>query len=347
MYTKRAERHRLLWKRSFRTSSCSSESASESILLGTVLRRATFYNRRNVTVNAYKILTGEHQSTIKMATDSNTLSRAAKEVDELLDDEYDCSDIEFLSRSMNRLRVLVQLSKAPRSQSDLQRELAIPRTTLRRNLIQLAERQWIEERPSENVYRILPPGEVFTESFCELLRDAETADRLASFTEYFSGSIPLNTETLRDCDITCCAERPYAPVIRFDTLLNETDSFSVVLPSINPTYADTIEARILDGTGQEVVVPTDVLETLRTEYLSVLDAFSETESARLFVSEETPAAGFGLLDNYVTVATYSQNRRMHSLLEASREQSAVVDWTERCYSSYKQTAEDVHLEEIL
>jgi len=275
-----------------------------------------------------------------MATDTNTLVTAAEEVDELLNDGCDCSDIEFLSRSMNRLRILVELAKAPQSQADLQRELDIPRTTLRRNLIQLADRQWIEERTSENVYSILPPGELVTEGFHELLRDADTADRLASFMERYPESIPLDTETLADCTITCCrTENPYAPTIRFDTLLGETDGFRVLLPIINPTYIDTVETGVLDEHEQELIVPTDAIETITSEYASVLDAFDQANTARLFVSDDVPRVGVGLMDDTVAVVTYSRNRRMHSLLEADRDQEAVVEWAERHYDSYRRTAE--------
>jgi len=275
-----------------------------------------------------------------MATDSETLVTAAEEVDKLLDDGCDCSDIEFLSRSVNRLRILVELAKAPQSQADLQRELDIPRTTLRRNLIQLSDRQWIEERTSENVYRILPPGELVTESFHALLRDTDTADRLGSFMEYLPESLPADTETLANCTITCChAENPYAPINRFETLLSETESFYLALPVLNPMYIDTIESRLSEYSEHELVVASDSLAVLRSEHPLMLDTFSETESAELFVSDEKPTIGTGSFDECVVAVTYSPDGRMHSVLEAGRDQRAIVDWVEQCYHSYKRTAE--------
>jgi predicted transcriptional regulator len=275
-----------------------------------------------------------------MPTDSSTLDTIAEEVDDLLNKGCDCSEIEFLARSVNRLGILIQLAKTSQSRAALQAKLDIPQTTLRRNLVQLAEKQWIEERPSENVYQILPPGEIIIKSFHELLQNVDTADSLASFIEYYPGSISLDTETLTNCKVTCCQEgNPYSPVMNFDTILKETDIFHVALPVINPAYADTIKNRILDDCEQEIVIPTEVLEMLQSEYSSVLTAFDETETAQLFVSEETPTLGIGLMDARVTVLTYGQNQQIHSLLKCDCDQQTIVDWAEQRYHSYKRTAD--------
>ena len=256
------------------------------------------------------------------------------EIDEML------ADIECLARSQNRLRILQRLSESPCSSAELRQELGIPRTTLRRNLIELEEKHWIRTSPTAECYRIAPPGQLFLEKFHELLEVTQVADRLGSFLDRFPAEIPAGVECLRACRITRPGTHdPHAPMNRLLTLIDDASILRGFVPIMCAMYARAFANRASDGTDFELITRPRAVEALRADHPSLLEPLANVDSGCLLVTEELPRYSMYLLNGIVVLAAYDGDGRIHSLLEATDAQTEIVDWAEQQYASYEQTAE--------
>ena len=242
------------------------------------------------------------------------------------------ADIECLARSQNRLRILQRLQESPTSSTDLKQELNIPRTTLRRNLIELEEKTWIRTSPTEDVYRIAPPGELFIEQFYDLLNAARTADRLGSFLDAFPGDIPAETACLRACRITWPGPNdPHAPMNRLRTLVKDASVLRAFTPIMCAMYTRMFAEGARSGVDIEVISTPDAVETLQSTDPSVLEGLTDADTGSLLVTDDGLPYGVYLLNGVVVLAAYDDDGRIQSLLEATDEQTEIVDWAERQY----------------
>lgn len=85
-------------------------------------------------------------------------------------------DIDFLSRSPSRFRVLKSICEAPRTRHELKQEADASRTTLSRMLADFEDREWITR--ADGQYRLTPTGEVVVSEVHRLLENLETAKQL-------------------------------------------------------------------------------------------------------------------------------------------------------------------------
>jgi predicted transcriptional regulator len=85
-------------------------------------------------------------------------------------------NIEFLSRSSSRVKVLDALQEEPRTRDELKNETDASRTTLSRMLADFEDRGWITR--SNGQYQPTPEGEFVASEVKRLLENMETAEKL-------------------------------------------------------------------------------------------------------------------------------------------------------------------------
>ncbi len=250
------------------------------------------------------------------------------------------AEINYLARSHNRFRILELICASSCSQDDLQKQLDIHRTTLRKNLRGLEKRSWIENIPTNNVYRVLPAGQIVLQSLRTTLANFQTADCLGDFLALFPKELPIQMQTLCACNVTHCeTQNPYAPMQRSLTLVKEAEIIRAFTPVFNPIYVETFEHPISDDHAFEIIVSQDVFETIQSDHTSTLEAALQAESVQLFVSDDVPRFGIALLDDIAVIAVYDRDMRVHSLLEADIGQQQVIEWAKQQYDRLKKTAD--------
>lgn len=250
------------------------------------------------------------------------------------------AEINYLARSHNRFRILELICASPHSQDDLKKQLDIHRTTLRKNLRGLEKKNWIETIPTDNVYHVLPAGQIVIQSLRATLANFQTADCLGDFLALFPKDLPIQMQTLCACNVTYCdAQNPYAPMQRSLTLVREAETIRAFTPVFNPIYVETFEHPIPEDHEFEIIGSQDVFETIQSDYTSTLETALQAESVQLLVSDDVPRFGIALLDDIAVIAVYDRDMRVHSLLEANTGQQQVIEWAKQQYDTLRNTAD--------
>lgn len=250
------------------------------------------------------------------------------------------ADIECLARSHNRLAILDQLRHSSLSIAELTRDLDIPRTSLRRNLTELENKYWIRTSPTDDVYRITLPGQIFVQQFRELLSVAQLANNLGSFLDQLPTHIPIEAEHLRNCRITCSQRyNPRAPKNRLLDILDTPSFLRGVTPVICPMHIQKFANRAENSHEFEVITNRDAIKALQTRHPSLLDTLVNTDAGSLFFGSELPLYEIYLVNDIIAIATYDENRRIHSVLEVTNRTDDIVNWAEEKYNSHIRTAE--------
>lgn len=251
------------------------------------------------------------------------------------------ADINYLARSQNRFRLLETICTSSCRREDLRRRFEIHRTTLRKNLRELEDRDWIESSPSDNTYRGSPAGRIVVESLRDTLSDFRTADQLEKILPFLPENPSIRTLTLRACNVTRCdVDGPYAPMHRLFTLVEETESLHSFTPVFTPLYVEGFADQSPDAHEFEIIGPPEFFDTMRSEYGSSLDQALGAASVTLLVSNDLPQFGVFLFDDAGVIAAYDHNMRLHSLLEAGPEQQQVIEWAEQQYETQRNTADE-------
>jgi predicted transcriptional regulator len=249
------------------------------------------------------------------------------------------SEVEFLARSVNRFEILAAIESAPKTSRELKDELGLPRTTLRRNLLELQDRNWIRSSPTENVYRISPAGETIVDGFADLLEQAATADKLATFLDQFGHDLPVDTDALEGCEVVCPEPSdPHAPVQRLIELVQGAGELSVLIPSISPFYVDMFTRRLGTSPSFDIVTTPDAVDAIEGVYPDEMGAFLDGDERTVSLNTELPGFGICLHDAGAFVLTFTDDQRVHAVLEVTEAQPEIVGWASDTFGKYSDGA---------
>lgn len=250
-------------------------------------------------------------------------------------------DIECVACSKNRLKILHQLLKSPQSASALNKAVSIHRTSLRRNLDVLMNKNWVRSDPAENVFRISPSGQIFLEGFYEMMETTRTAADIGSFLGQFPEPTPVSVDALRECSITVSETRnPHAPLNRSLELIGDSDVFRGFVPVVNSMYLETLSERVRDDSDFEVISEPSMVDTLQSRHPSKVQRLQRADTGELFVSSEIPDYGLCVLDDTVLVIVYDDSMKVSAILESSDEGSEIFEWAAQRYEACSQTAKE-------
>lgn len=256
-------------------------------------------------------------------------------------------EITFLSRSENRLRILEALAESDLSQSDLEEMLRIPHTTLHRNIQELSEKGWIDERVSEHMFELSVSGELVLESYVAALRTFLTANEVRVFHRHFPEQDVPSARTWCEHDIILSSEEePYKPLLELRDSLGRSIRCTVITSTLHPMYAEELEG-VSKRNGLELVGPPSFFRTLNANHPELLERAVNGEGVRVFAVDVVPDYGLWLLDEWILVETYDRNRRTHSVLRARRGDHDVSGWAESVERSLKEKADERDSERAL
>lgn len=270
--------------------------------------------------------------------ESGALTQMRSPSDELALDAT-LAELARFVQSPTRLRILDQLQRSPCSTTELHEALDVHRTTIQRNLTILREKHCIRSSPTETVYHLTPPGQLFLETFQQLLPTARMAHRLGMFCAQFPGTVPVDVACLRECGITTTAPAtPHAPQERVRALLTASETVRLSVPCVSPRHLRTMAAHFADWSPFELITPTVGIERLTATHPALTEPVIATGSVCVLTEPASPAVGVGLLDETAVIIVYDDTQRMHALLEATRPSSAISDWVRDQYEDRQRTA---------
>ncbi|OAQ54763.1 hypothetical protein HTG_04145 [Natrinema mahii] len=249
------------------------------------------------------------------------------------------SDLAVFTQSPTRLRILDRLSESPRTATELVDILDVHRTTLQRNLELLHEKQCIRSNPTEDIYRIAPPGELFLEALQRAMAAAQTAGQLGTFLSQFPAEAPADAACLSECCITAVTpHNPYAPQERLQRLLTASESVQLFSPHLSPKHLQIVADQITDSTSFELIFPKAVLNHFATTRSALTEAVITNGTVHEIDEAGSPSVGVGTLDETAVSVVFDDNQHVHAILEATSDQAAVDEWVRSRYRQCRRTA---------
>lgn len=249
-------------------------------------------------------------------------------------------NIEYLTSSCNRVTVLRALADEPGKPAEVRERIDIPRSTFRRILTELQERNWVEK--NGGVYAATPLGEYVEGYFTECLGKMETLDNLTCFFEYVSFSeIDIGFESLVGSEVTVSGSySPHAPMERYLEALEDADEVKGLSPVITDAYAETFYEAILDGDVYvENILQKEVADAILSRYRGMLEDVRETGNTETYLYEAEFPFGLSVFDGKVFLGAYDEDGILRALLETDDEE--VLKWAERKYNGYKRESAEL------
>lgn len=249
-------------------------------------------------------------------------------------------DIEFLTRSHNRVRILGMLQEAGSlDKHTITDRLDASRTTAKRNLDALVERGWV--RNADGEYTITAPGALVSEDFLDLTESIRTARRLAPVTKWMpDATFGFDLRELADARITpSVPDDPYAPIDRYVEALSNARTVRVLLPAVARPALEGIHDHLLDGTATgELVLGPQVVRTVRSNPHCARLCEELTATGRMTVyAHDGPFPYYlGLVDDAVHIGIEDRDGMQRALVESDA--TAVRAWAEDAYARYRDAA---------
>lgn len=246
-------------------------------------------------------------------------------------------DIDYLTRSEHRVRLLRQIAARPRSREELESAVGVSTVSLVRNLRGLEDRQWIAS--SGRQYRITPWGRMIVNDFDALIETAKTTRKLSRAIEdtSFDRSAP-EMRWFRDSTVTL-AETADAlqPVRRWEEVTDDESvgDLRIALGSVIPR---TIRKAYNEGRNQnrdcELVFDQNVMgfisenAGLRSWLLDVLDAGHD-----IYRYDGGLEYNLAIADSIVLLGFDHEEGGPKAVIESTNER--VLGWVEETFERYR------------
>lgn len=247
-------------------------------------------------------------------------------------------ELEFLAASPNRRQILETLSERVRTPDSLGDALELPRSTLQRNLSALEERGYVTHHATENSYELTTAGELARSALADALSTISTATTLAPFVEQFPVDLPVDSETLADCEVVLAtASDPYQPVSAVKEAVDAAEHVRGFMPTVNPLYIESVRKYEVGDISLEAIAPPDAYETLTESYEAIVERMAESPTISLYESANVPDFVVLFAGETLLLGAVDEHRRTHSILRAPA-CSPVSDWAEQRYETVKDEA---------
>lgn len=257
-----------------------------------------------------------------------------------MDDEAEPIDrIAFLSRSKPRVHTLSELLRSgPTTQRTLRERIDTSRSTMARTLTALEDRGWVRE--DSGSYLITDRGELVIETFLELEEVIRTTEDLTPFLRWFPFSeYDVELAWLRSSEmIPSTSGDPYAPGRSQTELLQRTECFRGLLPSLDLEGTRTVHDRIVDGELEaDIVVSKNVSSTIdNDEFAGLFREQLASGGLTLRVFEGDLPFYLGIGDATVHIGVEDDDGIPRALLESTAD--ALYRWAEEVFEEYREQA---------
>lgn len=245
-------------------------------------------------------------------------------------------DVQFLAGTRDRLRILQLLAESPHGQSELEEKVNVHRTTLRRNLRELQERDWVVER-SGKVYESTPVGRFVLSSFTDLLQDVECATKTGEFLSKLPQEFPADVDALSSGEIALNGfDMPFEAVNEFTTFIENADRLRLCVPAINPKYVSVL-AEQESMTDIEIIGPTECFGTIRQTEPAEFDALQRSETVRMIVIDEYPSYGICFSETQHMIIGYNDGSGIYGVVRFDEPVPDIERWMKEKYTEFKRS----------
>jgi len=245
-----------------------------------------------------------------------------------------------------RLDVLRRLAAAPAYKRDLVEEMEQSRSTINRAISDLEEVDLVNRDEGEFTATIA--GQLALDrlsTFQTDLDDIVDAEQVLAPLPY---DAPIETAAVVGGTAMLATDpAPYRPQERLQEDLTDALRYRAILPALDdPRHLRLLyEHVVTHERDAELLVGSDVLETLRAEFPRQTAAMAEVENFRVLVGEPTPFA-LGLTDGMadedhrkaVHVTVFNESGGVHGSLVNGR--AAAVRWAENLYEEVLAAADE-------
>jgi predicted transcriptional regulator len=257
-------------------------------------------------------------------------------------------DIEFLSRSVHRVRALRTLREGPADHDDLRAATDASKATVSRLLNEFEDRNWVVRDGHE--YALTDPGEFVAEEFLRLVDRMGTEHELRDVWQWFPTELPGCTMSLfADAVITSPdSVSPYETLSRHAKLITGARTgrgFSKRTPK--PSSHDLLLRNAAAGMEIELIYPSAVIDYM----VDVVDRRvikAAVESAHLTILEHDSLptdAAIGLIDDRAAVFPRDDEGVVRTMVDTDAPEA--VAWVESIYEEVRAEAHPVDLLERL
>ncbi|MFB6152385.1 MAG: helix-turn-helix transcriptional regulator [Haloarculaceae archaeon] len=247
--------------------------------------------------------------------------------------------VAFLARSRSRASILEFVSRRDGvTEREIRERVDCSRTTVRRNIESLLERDWIEERGRE--YSASASGGIIADRFSEMVDTVETTARLQPFLRWMpADEFGLDVRALRDAAVVAGdAGDPLAAVNRIVRRLEETDRWRAVSPFVALHPFEVLHERTVQGDlSAELVVASPVAETLRSNaaYSGLTREMLDSGALDVYVCDREVPYYLGLLERRVQIGAENEGRPRALIEDASE---PVRSWATDAYEDFRDAA---------
>jgi predicted transcriptional regulator len=249
-------------------------------------------------------------------------------------------EVEFLSRSPNRVTVLDALTAGPVGRYDLEEATGVSRATLGRILEDFEERGWVVEADRE--YETTQLGSYVAREFTGLLERFEAVPALNEVAQWFpEGGFDFDLGRLADAEVVRSTKRnALAPTTHIARRLRSADRARLVTYSVLPDVMEVCWRGTIGGNLELVsVLDHGALAGFGTDPQLVEQAQAMLESGRaevILYDGDVPSTVF-IVDDVVLLCLSGGEGAPQAVVETDDE--AVVAWAESTIDDYRRGGE--------
>jgi predicted transcriptional regulator len=254
-------------------------------------------------------------------------------------------DIDWLTRSENRVQALELLVERSYDRSELLEAVDVSRVTFNRMFEALDERGWIAQDDERKLYAT-PLGRIVIRDVSKAFDSAATAQKLHDIIEYLpTEQFDFDLDRLQNAQITRPTETDtLAPLNRFAELLSEaTQRFTPLVANIDRLHTGGVNEAAPEHA--EAIFTAEVMETILADSVMREDTIASIETGfDLYLYDGSASITLSLFDNTVGFELNDGSGFVPAFIETDDE--AVLAWAEETYEQYKREAKPLDAEDF-
>lgn len=249
-------------------------------------------------------------------------------------------DLDYLSRSPSRIRVLERLHEAPRSRHDLKEAVDASRTTLSRMLADFEDREWITR--TDGRYRTTPEGDVVASEVGRLLRNMNVAEQLDGQLRWLPvDEFDFDLHRLQDAEVATLHWNDPASIRQLAGTLEGADRVKSIAAAVSRDVIDVLQAVTVEQSARyEGILAPAAIDIVRDhpELRRQLEQILASERTTIYEYRgDEPLWMVMLIDDTASICNHnSDSPHMEALLS---DDEAFYAWCESYFDSVLAEAE--------
>lgn len=251
-------------------------------------------------------------------------------------------DLDYLSRSPSRIRILERIHESPRSRHDLKQHVEASRTTLSRMLADFEDREWITRRNGQ--YRTTPEGDIVASEVRRTLDNMDTAKQLNGQLDWLpTDDFDFDLHRLKDAKVASLHWNDPASIRQLAETLEGATCVKSIAAAVSRDVVDVLRMVTVEqsATYEGILAPAalDIIRghpDLRRQLDEIL---SSNETTIYEYRGDDPLAMVMVIDDIATICNHnSDSPHMEALLS---DDEAFHAWCETYFESILAEAEPI------